>query len=237
MRAIATGALLLGAVSLAGFGCGDDSEGGEGSGTAPGGGDSAGKAGCNKGEYPGDHGTLRLCGPGAKCGSATVPLEKIRGYTSYQWNVDLVLGSEPDLSALSCMESVGGLIIGNGTEITDLKGLGKLKKASSVAVVGMAKLTSLAGLDSLTSTAEVTVNFNPALTDISGLPAGLEMRRLWVIGNDNLTSIAGLSDIKVAAMASFENNEKLSECDVAAFGARFPDAKLTNSENLMATCP
>jgi hypothetical protein len=236
MRAIATGALLLGAVPLAGFGCGDDGASGDGSATHPINGDSTGKPGCNKGEYPGDHGKLRLCGKGAECSSVEVPFEKIRGYTSYQWDVNVAPGSEPDLSALSCLESVGGLIIGGGTEMTDLKGLGNLKKASSVSIVKMPKLTSLAGLDSLTSTTEISVNFNPALTDISGLPAGLSVKQLWVTGNDNLTSIAGLADLKVTSIVSFENNKNLSECDVAAFGARFPDAKLTNSKNLMATC-
>lgn len=223
---------MLSAVSFASVSCGGDDGDGAVAGSEP-----TGKGECGKGEYPGDHGTVRLCGKNAKCGKDGVPIEAFRGYTSYRWNMDITVGDEPDLSALSCLESVGGFTMGNGSSMTDLRGLERLKKASSVAVVKMEKFTSFAGLDSLASTVEVTVSFNDAMTDIAGLMPGFRMQRLAVYDNPVLTSLAGLAEVEITGRVMVDENIALSKCIVDELGDRFPNIEVVNSNNLEATCP
>jgi hypothetical protein len=242
MRVAVTSVWLAGAVSILTVGCGDSGDGGkqptENSDTTneP----AAGKGECNKGEYPSDHGTLYLCGEGVRCNfeeDNQVPLEKMRGYTSYASDLDIRPGDAANLNALSCLESVGALMFAEGFQLTDLTGLGRIKKASSLSVVDMPKLTSLAGLDSLTSTVEVIINFNDALTDIDGLAAGFTTQRLYVGSNANLSSLAGLADLEVTERISFENNKKLPDCAIEKFAARFPNAKTSYKGNLAGACP
>jgi hypothetical protein len=241
MRLAVTRFVLGGALTLAACG-GDDGERTEQSEDNSDGGNSEpspGKGECSKGEYKGDHDTLTLCGKGMTCtGANEFPIEKLRGYTSVQFDLEVQPGEDSDLSALSCLESVGGLTIAFGKELQDLTGLGKLKTALGLEIIENPKLTSLRGLGQLTTINQLTINFNDSLADIDGLPEGLQTLRFYLGTNANLTSLAGLSTLQVKDRIAIENNKMLPDCESEAFAARFPSADTVIKGNLTAgTCP
>jgi hypothetical protein len=218
---------------LALAGCGDDSASGEPTTQNEG----PATSGCRSGQYPGGAGTLTLCGPDTKSGDSCTPIEKFRGHTKYAGDIAIYPGTLPDLTALSCLSELGRLSVGQSAELTDLRGLDNVSKASAVELLGNKKLTSLTGLGKLRSVVQITINKNDSLTDIVGLADGFTTGSLYVAINGNLTSLDGLKGIKVMRTIAIEDNFKLSSCAVDDFGGAYPGVELINDGNLKDTCP
>jgi len=209
---------------------GNDNMGDDDGGTPAGSntGNPVGNGDCSKGAY-GNSGVVAFCSPALAAMPAMqcMPVENLRGYTSIG---DVDVSGVSDLSMLTCLKTAGQLTIAR-SDLTDLKGLENLEKVASIVLLDDAKLKSLEGLSSLTSANGLQI-INTGMVDLEGLSNPLALNNLIVERNTALTSLAGLEDVTVTTFIGLAKNPMLSQCDVDAFAARFPKAKLVTNGNL-----
>jgi hypothetical protein len=117
---------------------------------------------CAKGQFPGTEVAWDDAG-----------LEVLRGYTSIEGDFTIVPpGIETKtaittLRALSCLESVGGLLtISKSPKLTSLDGLGALRTVRNLSIFDNDKLTSLAAFQELQVENALTITRNRALVDL-----------------------------------------------------------------------
>lgn len=105
--------------------------------------------------------------------------------------VAVTLGSQAEVEAFSCSEVTGGLTI-QGNDIIDLSPLSILTSVDGLVIRNNAALTSLNGLSGFTSTGSLYIWDNRVLEDLNGLSALTSARILSIRGNDLLRTLDGL---------------------------------------------
>ena len=98
-----------------------------------------------------------------------------------------------DLSGLSCLEEVGGLVISNNDGLVSLEGLNALESIDDFMTISdndqLEDLDGLSGLEEIGGI--VNIQSNPALADLSGLSSLTTITgTLTLSGNDTLTGLS-----------------------------------------------
>jgi len=223
----------LGAASLSLVACGAD-KGDEGTTPET---DSEGLGGDDGGDDSGgDDGTsgeLSCDAPVVAAGDVALDADSLVSFCDEHNAVegDLVLsgGGFSDITALSCLCSVGGTLVVEGTELKTLDGLADLSIAGGLSIVDNADLNDLTGLSGVTSVpGAVTISGSPELVHLTGLdhlestgPFTLEglgianlrgLGSLHTVGGDfTVRALTGLADMSGAGRLDFVDGSFIVE--------------------------
>ena len=157
-------------------------------------------------------------------------LDALRHVRKVTGRLSFISNEAEDLSALACLEEVGGLFIASNAKLRSLEGLDRLTSVSGVllapsgliSIVANPALETLAGLESLREVGQVFVHENPVLTSVNldhverigDLSLGgcvMDSSTSFTDGdNPSLTSIEGFASLQSVGVLSINGQSSLT---------------------------